>query len=198
MYEFRKEQGKTAYGFWSPSKPNPQPKADAARKIAALIEEHMSEYGLSEGEKKHARQELRQARRPPYSTSRQAFIAFSYLGSPGLIPKSFFESFAEHNLVVNLHQLFKFRHQISFALTNVPFAVLGFRKSTMPIIGTRGSEGPFKYLICSRPLCSQPRRARQSPLPDLPRAPPGIAVGISLASPRSPRPSPRINRRDGT
>ncbi len=32
-------------------KPNPQRKAQAARKIASIIEEHMSECGLSEREK---------------------------------------------------------------------------------------------------------------------------------------------------
>jgi hypothetical protein len=33
------------------SKPNPQRKAEAARKIASIIEEHMTECGLSEREK---------------------------------------------------------------------------------------------------------------------------------------------------
>jgi hypothetical protein len=45
------EKGTRLMASGALSKPNPQRKIEAARKIAAIIEEQMSELNLSEGEK---------------------------------------------------------------------------------------------------------------------------------------------------
>jgi len=46
-----KDEGQRRMASTALPKPNPPRKAEAARKIAAIIEEHMNECGLSEGEK---------------------------------------------------------------------------------------------------------------------------------------------------
>jgi hypothetical protein len=116
---------KASYGFWRRIKTQPATQAEAARKIASIIEEHLSECGLSEKEKNERVKGLgKRADRAIELRAKPSWLFHTWvvrLNSEFLV-----QSPAKPAFVVHLHQFSSLAMRARSRGPTFPLAVSGF------------------------------------------------------------------------